>query len=83
MTDKFLKTKEVCSMLGITRPTLLKWMKLGKFPRSVALSERTVAFRASEVEAWIEARSADREHGRDLRVERSRRAVEAQRQRVM
>ena len=46
MTEKFLKTKEVCSMLGITRPTLQKWMKLGKFPRSVALSERTVAFRA-------------------------------------
>jgi prophage regulatory protein len=82
MKERFLRTKEVCAMLGITRPTLHKWMKRGKFPRSIPLSERTVAFRASEVEAWVEARAADRDHGREGRMESSRRAVNAQRQRV-
>jgi prophage regulatory protein len=79
MPEKFLKTKEVCAMLGISRPTLHKWMRRGQFPMHVPLSERTVAFRASEVEAWIEARVANRNHGLDQRRARSMVAVDARR----
>jgi excisionase family DNA binding protein len=46
-----LKAKEVCSMFGISKPTLYEWMRNGKIP-SVKIGARRF-FDASDLEAII------------------------------
>lgn len=48
----------VLSRLGISRPTLWRWLKdeTHNFPRPVRLGKRKLGFIASEVDHWVLAR---------------------------
>ena len=56
MAEKLLRRPEVESITGLSRSTLYDWMKRGEFPQPVKLGTRLVAWRASDVNAWLESR---------------------------
>lgn len=65
--DKYLRIKQVCDLTGLSRATIYALEKAGKFPTKVALGERAVAWRESEVDAWMEKRKAAVKSGREAK----------------
>lgn len=55
--EALLRMSTVRTMTGLARSSIYELEKRGLFPHRVALSERSVAWRASEVQAWIEGRA--------------------------
>ena len=54
--DRIVRMHELVSMLGISRSLIYRLISLNKFPAQVKLSERTVGWRLSAIEKWIEAK---------------------------
>lgn len=55
MAEKLLRRPAVEDLTGLSRSTLYCWMKRGEFPQPVKLGSRIVAWRESDVTAWLEA----------------------------
>ena len=55
MAPMIMRPAEVCSALGISRTTLWRWCRSGRFPEPVQLGTRFTCWRASDVEAWLDA----------------------------
>jgi len=53
--EKLLRPKQVQDILGISEATLYRRMKAPDFPSKVRISKQAIGFKASEVEAFIEA----------------------------
>ena len=49
---------------GLSRTTLWRMSRDGRFPRAIAISPGRVAFVTEELEAWIAQRIDEREPGR-------------------
>ena len=49
------------SQAGISRPYIWKLIGQGAFPRPLHLGKRARAWRSDEIDAWIEARTAERD----------------------
>jgi prophage regulatory protein len=56
MAEKLLRRPELESITGLSRSTIYAWMKDGKFPPPVKLGTRLVAWRESDISAWLESR---------------------------
>lgn len=56
MPEKLLRRPEVEARTGLSRSTIYDWMKRGEFPQPVKVGTRIVAWRESEITAWLEAR---------------------------
>lgn len=56
MGETLLRRPEVEARTGLSRSTLYDWMKRGEFPQPVKLGTRLVAWRESDVTAWLESR---------------------------
>ncbi len=56
--DKIIRTKEVQKLTGLSRTTIWREERKGKFPARVPLSAGSVGWRLSEVEAWIQSRAS-------------------------
>lgn len=55
---KLIRPKDLCERLSIGSSTLYRWMDEGKFTvPKVKIGPRSVAFRSSDVEAWIQSRT--------------------------
>lgn len=54
--EMLLRMPAVLARTGLSRSTLYARIKAGDFPGGLRLTERTRAWPASEVEAWITAR---------------------------
>lgn len=54
--ESLIRRAEAEAQTGLSRSTIYKLTAEGKFPAPVRLSARAVAFRASEVDAWIASR---------------------------
>lgn len=50
-----LRLPSLLEMTGVSRSTIYVWMAQGRFPLSVKLGSRVVAWRYSEVLEWINA----------------------------
>jgi prophage regulatory protein len=48
--------KDVCKKTTFSRPTIDRFIAEGRFPKPIRLSERRIAFNATEIEEWIAAR---------------------------
>jgi prophage regulatory protein len=59
--QRFIREKEVRNMTGLSHANLWRLVRLGQFPQRFKLSEFSVAWRRSEVRAWMESRLAGRE----------------------
>ena len=61
MENQLLSIRETCSRTTLSRTTLWHKVKRGEFPKPIALGEGIrKAFLASEVDAWIAERMAER-----------------------
>lgn len=60
MALTLLRRREVEARTGLSRSTLYHWMKLGEFPQPVKLGARIVAWRESDVAAWLDTRETRR-----------------------
>lgn len=54
--DRLLRRPIVEGMTGLPTSSLYDMMRQGRFPQPIKLSERSVAWRESEVTAWMSAR---------------------------
>lgn len=57
MTEKLLTKSEVSKMLTLSKSTLERLIKKGRFPRPIKLSTHRVGWKESVVLAWIEFRA--------------------------
>jgi prophage regulatory protein len=48
----FLRDTEVAIRYGVSRPTIWRWTKNGKFPKPVKLGAGSTRWRSSDIEAW-------------------------------
>lgn len=53
MSTKLIRIKDVMERTGLARSTIYKYISLGKFPQSIKLGTRAVAWVENEVETWI------------------------------
>lgn len=65
---KFMRLKEVMEMTAMSRSNVYKMMSEGRFPQSVSLGARAVAWVESEVQDWILERIALRDGGIETQV---------------
>lgn len=56
--ERLLRINDVCFMTGLGRSTIYAKVKAGDFPSAVQLHGTSVAWRETEVDAWIAARPA-------------------------
>ena len=55
MTDGFYRLKQIIpDILPISRSSFLRKVKDGEYPQPVRLGKRTVAWRKSEIQAYVE-----------------------------
>ena len=54
----FVLVPETVKMTGCPRSTILKYTKLGLFPKTIRLLGNRIAFVRADVEQWIDARLA-------------------------
>ncbi len=52
--DHLLRVPEVLKRARISRATLYRLRRTGQFPPAIQLTTRTIAWRASEIDAWLE-----------------------------
>ncbi len=58
--DPLLTEKELSGWLGVSLPSLQRMRSNGTGPRYVQLSRRRLAYRKSDVEAWLASRTTNR-----------------------
>ena len=62
-TNRLIRINELASSKGqpgivpISPATLWRWVKAGKFPAPIRLSDRVTAWESVKVNAWIEAQA--------------------------
>ncbi len=54
----FYRLPHLKQRLGVSGSTIWNWIKQGKFPRGIKLSENCTAWNAADVEAWAQSRIA-------------------------
>ncbi|MGD9671560.1 MAG: helix-turn-helix transcriptional regulator [Hyphomicrobiaceae bacterium] len=54
--DTLLSIGEVTTIVGASRSTIYAWLKQGLFPPPIRIGPRRVAWRTSEIQAWIDSR---------------------------
>ncbi|KGX50824.1 prophage CP4-57 regulatory family protein [Burkholderia pseudomallei TSV44] len=60
MVFKLLRLVGVLDTVGVKKTTLYRWIREGKFPAPVQLGARSVAWRATDVQQWVESRQSTR-----------------------
>ncbi|ANU35669.1 AlpA family transcriptional regulator [Vibrio scophthalmi] len=58
---RFLRLKEVMALTALGRSSIYKFMNEERFPKSVPLGDRAVAWVDNEVEDWMHERLSKRD----------------------
>ena len=58
MQEQLLRRCDVENIIGLSRSAIYALMEEGQFPRPVRIGKRAVAWRRSEIEAWMASRKA-------------------------
>ena len=56
LPSPFVLVPETVTMTACPRSTILKYSKIGQFPKTIRLLGNRIAFVRADVEAWIESR---------------------------
>jgi prophage regulatory protein len=48
----YLRDTEAAHRYGISRPTIWRWVKNGKFPKPIKLSTGSTRWRLADLESW-------------------------------
>ena len=76
--DRILRVRHVSNRTGLSRTTIWRMCRDGRFPRPVQLSSAAcVGFIESEVDAWVEAQIARRDGQTGVARRRHREAAQA------
>ena len=51
-----LHPREVARYVGLSRPTIDRWRKAGKFPKAIQLGPQSIGWRRSDLDAWLNER---------------------------
>ena len=51
--ERLVRIGEVLDRVPVNRATIYKWMKIGRFPRQVALGANSAGWYESDIDAWI------------------------------
>lgn len=51
--EPLISERKLCELLGIGLPTIARWRIEGRAPRFVVLGVRRLAYRPSDVKAWL------------------------------
>jgi predicted DNA-binding transcriptional regulator AlpA len=54
--ERLISERQLCELLGVGVPTIARWRAAGKGPRFVVLGVRRLAYRPSDVRAWLAER---------------------------
>lgn len=54
---RFIRLREVLHRTGLGRSTVYRWMDEGRFPKSVHIGGRSVAWIEHEIDEWLISRS--------------------------
>ena len=54
--EPLISERQLCELLGIGLPTIARWRTEGKGPRFIVLGVRRLAYRPSDVKAWLAER---------------------------
>jgi predicted DNA-binding transcriptional regulator AlpA len=54
--EPLISERQLCKLLGVGLPTIARWRIEGRAPRFVVLGVRRLAYRPSDVKAWLEER---------------------------
>ncbi len=54
--QKVIRLPEVKDRIGMSKPSIYRLMKLGKFPQAKRLGERSVGWFESEIDEWLDSR---------------------------
>jgi prophage regulatory protein len=73
----FLRMRQVLAKTGLATSSLYELIDQGQFPAPVPLSDRRVAWVLDEVDAWIEARIAERDQPQPRRRTTNREVANA------
>ena len=57
---RFLRISEVIRRVGVSRPTIYRWMREGTFPKQIAIGANSVVWLESDVTKWMEDQMAAR-----------------------
>ena len=60
-TPQIVKRPDVEAATRLSRSNLYRKIAAGEFPRPIKLGPRAVGWRADEIAAWIEERTAERD----------------------
>ena len=60
-THRVLRLKDVLEKVGVSKATAYRLMKEAHFPTPITLGGNSVGWIEAEVDAWIEARMAQRQ----------------------
>ena len=53
---QFYRLPQLKAHLNVSSSSIWAWVKAGKFPKPIKLSENCTAWNAEDVEAWVQSR---------------------------
>ncbi|MDE2761598.1 MAG: AlpA family phage regulatory protein [Gemmatimonadota bacterium] len=56
MGSRILRPPEVVEEIGVSKASLYRWIRSGRFPPPIKLGPRRVGWRREDVDAWIAGR---------------------------
>ena len=51
-----LRPREAARYVGVSRATIDRWRKAGKFPKALQLGDQAIGWRRSDLDAWLNER---------------------------
>jgi prophage regulatory protein len=58
--EELILHSDLKRLVPLSRTTMWRMERRGEFPRRISISDRRVAWRRSEIEAWLKRRAARR-----------------------
>ena len=52
----FLRISEVLDRVGVSRPTIYRWMREGTFPKQISIGANSVVWLESDITNWMDQR---------------------------
>lgn len=59
--NSLMTIQQVCDTTSLSRTTIWRLQQRNEFPKNVRLSTARVAFRVSDIDAWISSRNGTKE----------------------
>ena len=56
VNPRLARLPEVMAIIGVSKETILLWMRKGLFPRPLLLGPRARAWRLDEIQQWMDTR---------------------------